>query len=43
MDRFIQFLESEGYYNVFFPSLATKAQPLGLEYRLEPVRHKGKP
>ncbi|ACL64644.1 hypothetical protein A2cp1_1300 [Anaeromyxobacter dehalogenans 2CP-1] len=42
MDRFIRFLEHEGHYEVSFPGLATEAQPWGLVYRLEPVRHEGR-
>jgi hypothetical protein len=42
MQRFIEFLESEAHYNVCFPALATKNQPHGLIYRLEPARHLGK-
>ncbi|GAO01952.1 hypothetical protein [Anaeromyxobacter sp. PSR-1] len=42
MNRFITFLESEGHYDVIFPSLATKREPYGLIYRVEPVRLGGK-
>lgn len=42
-DCFIRFLSRETYHNIRLPKLKRPSEPLGLQYRIAPVREHGQP